>query len=185
MGRTFDSIPDHLSAWMREQPVFFVGSAPLAGDGRVNVSPKDGASLRVLGAHEVGYLDVTGSGAETIAHVRENGRLTVMLCSFGPKPQIVRLYGHGSTVLPGDERWDELVTQFPERPGRRSIVLLHVDRIATSCGYGVPIMDLVGPRPTMDEWSASKSAAELDHYRAEKNTVSIDGLPAVDGRRAP
>ncbi|MCU1354287.1 MAG: Pyridoxamine 5-phosphate oxidase [Acidimicrobiales bacterium] len=179
MGRTFDAIPDHLAEWMAEQPVFFVASAPLAPDGRVNISPKDGAAFRVRDPNEVGYLDVTGSGAETIAHTRENGRLTIMFCSFGEKPLILRLYGQGSTVLPGDDSWAAVSAGFPERTGTRSVVRLAVERVATSCGYGVPFMDFVGARPTMAEWSGGKTDDELADYRLAKNQVSIDGLPAL------
>jgi len=180
MGRTFDAVPDHLAAWMVDQPVFFVATAPLAADGHVNLSPKGDDSFRVLSPTEVAYLDLTGSGAETIAHVRENGRLTIMFCSFGEKPNIVRLFGRGATVLPGDPRWDELAPLFPPRDGARSIVTLAVERVMTTCGYAVPYMELIGPRPTLTEWAARKSDDELVAYRAEKNAVSIDGLPALD-----
>lgn len=179
MGRTYDAIPDHLAEWVAAQPVFFVASAPLAADGHVNVSPKDGAALRVLSPTRVGYLDVTGSGAETIAHLRENGRLTIMLCSFDAKPNIVRLYGPGRAVLPGDDDWDALAPAFPERVGTRSIIVLDVERVSTSCGYGVPVMELVGPRTLMDEWAERKGPDGLEDYRAEKNASSIDGLPAL------
>lgn len=179
MARTYDELPDHLIEWIGEQPVFFVASAPLAADGHVNVSPKDGGALRVLSRTEVGYLDVTGSGAETIAHSRENGRLTIMLCSFGEKPQILRMYGRSSFVLAGEDGWDEQAARFPEYPGARSIVRLAVERISTSCGYGVPIMEFVRPRPTMAEWSSRKTPEELAEYRTGKNATSIDGLPAL------
>ena len=181
MGRTFDAIPDHLAGWMAEQPVFFVATAPLAADGHVNVSPKGGDTFRVLAPTEVAYLDLTGSGAETIAHTRENGRLTVMFCSFDATPLILRLFGQGSAVQPGAPGWDELAPRFPDLPGARSIVRLAVERVATSCGYAVPHMDLVRPRTTLDEWSARKGPDALVAYRDERNRVSIDGLPALDG----
>src|SRR5687768_1195127 len=122
MGRTYDEIPEHLMSWMEEQPVFFVASAPLSAEGHVNLSPKGGDCFRVLSPTEVAYLDLTGSGAETIAHTRENGRLTVMFCSFAAKPTILRLYGRGGAVLPGDERWEDLVGRFPENRGTRAVV---------------------------------------------------------------
>jgi hypothetical protein len=184
MGRTFATIPDHLADWMAVQPVYFVATAPLAADGHVNVSPKGDDTFRVLSPTEVAYLDLTGSGAETIAHTRENGRLTVMFCSFDAKPLILRLYGRGSTVLPGDAAWDDLAPRFPERAGARAIVRLAVDRVQTSCGYAVPRMDLVAPRTKLDAWASAKTADELAAYRTEKNTASIDGLPALDAARA-
>jgi hypothetical protein len=179
MGRTYDAIPDHLAEWMPAQPVWFVATAPLAGDGHVNLSPKGDDTFRVISPTEVAYLDLTGSGAETIAHVRENGRLTIMFCSFGDKPNIVRLYGTGGIVLPGDDRFDDLVGRFPERAGTRSVITLAVDRVMSSCGYSVPMMELQGPRPMLEEWAERKGPDALDEYRAEKNAASIDGLPAL------
>lgn len=179
MGRTFEAIPDHLADWMLAQPVWFVATAPRADDGHVNLSPKGDATFRVLSPHEVAYVDLTGSGAETIAHLRENGRLTIMFCSFGESALILRLHGRGRVVLPGDEEWDDLAIRFPERPGVRSVIVLAVERISTSCGWGVPVMDLVATRPTMDEWVERKGPDGLAAYRAEKNAVSIDGLPAL------
>jgi hypothetical protein len=184
MGRTFDAIPDHLASWMAEQPVWFVATAPLGADGHVNVSPKGGDTFRVLSPTEVAYLDLTGSGAETIAHVRENGRLTVMFCSFDETPLILRLYGQASVVLPGEPAWDELEPRFPDQPGARSIVRLAVDRVATACGYAVPRMDLVRPRPKLGSWAARQGPDGLAAYRAKKNGTSIDGLPALDGAPA-
>lgn len=179
MGRTFDAVPDHLAEWMAEQPVWFVATAPRADEGHVNVSPKGGDGFRVLSPTEVAYLDLTGSGAETIAHVRENGRLTLMFCAFEGPPRIVRLYGEGAVVAPGDDGWDELAALFPPHRGARAVVRLAVARVTTSCGYGVPHMDLVGPRPTLDEWAGRKGDAGLAAYRREKNATSIDGLPAL------
>jgi hypothetical protein len=184
MGRTFDAIPDHLAVWMGEQPVWFVATAPRADDGHVNVSPKGGDTFRVLSPTEVAYLDLTGSGAETIAHVRENGRLTIMFCSFDAKPLILRLYGQGSVVRPGEPGWDDLAPRFPDPPGTRSIIRLAVERVATSCGYAVPRMETVRPRPMLDDWAARKGPDALVAYRAEKNVASIDGLPALDGAPA-
>ena len=181
MGRMFDSIPDHLREWMEAQPVFFVASAPLSPDGHVNVSPKGTDSFRVLDATTAAYLDLTGSGAETIAHTRENGRLTVMFCSFGAKPNIVRLYGRGTAVLPGDERFEALATRFDERTGTRAVIYLAVERVSTSCGYSIPLMAYEGPRTTLDDWAEGKGPDGLERYRAEKNATSIDGLPALSG----
>jgi len=179
MGKTYDAIPDHLGSWMEAQHVFFVASAPLSPQGRVNVSPKGTDTFRVLDAGTVAYLDLTGSGAETIAHTRENGRLTVMFCSFGDKPNIVRLYGRGEAVLPGHEDFGDLVARFETRPGIRSVIRLIVQQVSTSCGYSIPMMDFIGPRTTLDEWADRKGPDGLDAYRAERNQVSIDGLPAL------
>jgi hypothetical protein len=180
MGRTFDAIPDHLATWMAEQPLFFVATAPLGAHDHVNLSPKGGDTFRVLGPTEVAYLDLTGSGAETIAHLRQNGRLTVMFCSFGPQPLILRLYGTGTVVLPGDAGWDDLAGRFPDLPGTRAVVRLAIDRIATACGYTVPHMELVAPRTKLDRWATRQGDDGLAAYRAERNATSIDGLPALD-----
>lgn len=179
MGRSFATIPAHLSPWMEAQPVWFVASAPLGGDGRVNVSPKGGDSFRVLDESTVAYLDLTGSGAETIAHVRENGRLTIMFCAFEGKPNIVRLYGRGEVLLDGDADFADLAARFADNPGRRSIIRLHVDRVSTSCGFAVPFMDYVGPRSTLDEWAQRQGADGIADYHEAKNQHSIDGLPAL------
>jgi predicted pyridoxine 5'-phosphate oxidase superfamily flavin-nucleotide-binding protein len=185
MAKVFDAIDDHLREWIAGQPVFFVGTAPLAGDGHVNVSPKGpGGSLRVLGPHRVAYLDVVGSGAETIAHLRENGRIVVMFCAFEGPPRIVRLHGRGS-ILPVDDPSVEGVEfeigTLPE--ARRAVIVVEVTRIADSCGYGVPLMQYEGTRPHQ-ELSARKrlqtgGPGAFERYMAEKNAVSLDGLPAV------
>ena len=179
MGRTFDAIPDHLTSWMEEQPLFFVASAPLSAEGHVNVSPKGGDSFRVIDANTVAYLDLTGSGAETIAHTRENGRLTIMFASFGAKPNIVRLFGRGEAVLPDHPDFPALYARFPDHPGTRSIIRLRSTEITTTCGYAVPMMELVGHRPTLDDWVDRKTSDELDAYRVQKNSFSLDGLPAL------
>lgn len=179
MGRSFDAIADHLVSWMEEQPIYFTASAPLDADGHVNVSPKGGDSFRVIDANTVAYLDLTGSGAETIAHTRENGRLTIMFCSFGDKPNIVRLFGRGRAVLPDDDGFASLVARFPANPGTRSVVVLDVTKVTTSCGYSIPLMELVGPRSTLDEWAERKGPDGIAEYWGQKNQVSIDGLPAL------
>lgn len=179
MGRSFDAIPDHLVGWIAEQPMWFVATAPSGTDGHVNVSPKGGDGFRVLGPNEVAYLDLTGSGAETIAHLRDNGRLTIMFCSFGDKPLILRLYGAGEAVLPDHPDFADLMALFPPNRGARSVIRLDIDRVSTACGYVVPRMELLEPRTTLDEWSDGKSDEELDAYRAQKNAKSIDGLPAL------
>ena len=179
MGRTWDAIPDHLAQWMPAQPVWFVASAPLSASGHINLSPKGDDTFRVLDPHTVAYLDLTGSGAETIAHTRENGRLTIMFCSFGEKPDIVRLYGIGEAVLADHPDFAELVAHFPTKASTRSVIRLRVQEVTSSCGYGVPFMELRGPRPMMDEWADRQGPEGIVEYRAKKNQVSLDGLPAL------
>ena len=179
MGRTWDAIPDHLAEWMPAQPVWFVASAPLSADGHINLSPKGDDTFRVLDPNTVAYLDLTGSGAETIAHTRENGRLTIMFCSFGEKPDIVRLYGTGEAVLADHPDFPELVAHFPVKASTRSVIRLQVQEVTSSCGYGVPFMELRGPRPMMDEWAERQGPEGIVEYRAKKNQVSLDGLPAL------
>ncbi|HEX2393188.1 MAG TPA: pyridoxamine 5'-phosphate oxidase family protein [Solirubrobacterales bacterium] len=189
MGKIFDRIDEHQRAWIAEQSLFFVGSAPLDGDGHVNVSPKGPiGTLRVLDDHTVAYLDMVGSGAETIAHLRENGRIVVMLCAFQGPPRILRLHGRGEVVPVDDAGFAELFERggfedpHPVEEARRAIVLVDVDRIADSCGYGVPLMSYEGEREHMQAWAEKKiriGPEAIEDYKAEKNTVSIDGLPAL------
>jgi len=180
MAKIFDSIDDKLGAWITRQRMFFVGTAPTEG-GHVNVSPKGPIqTLRILDGRTVAYLDLVGSGAETIAHLRDNGRIVIMLCAFEGGPRIVRLHGSGE-VLDGD------AIEFPEVDvlpvQQRSVVRVEIDRIADSCGYGVPLMTYAGERSQSRAWAERKLAKEgptaLDDYMAEKNAVSIDGLPAL------
>jgi hypothetical protein len=190
VGREYEAIDQHWRDWIGRQPMFFVGSAPLAGDGRVNVSPKGpGGSIRVLDERTVAYLDVIGSGAETIAHIRENGRIVVMFCSFEGPPKILRLHGRGEVVQAGDPGFDDLFERCafielgpPE--ARRAVVVVHVERIADSCGYGVPLMSYEGEREHHDLWAQKKLRTRgpdaLVDYQREKNAVSLDGLPAVE-----
>ncbi|UGS36621.1 pyridoxamine 5'-phosphate oxidase family protein [Capillimicrobium parvum] len=187
MARTFDEIDAPLTAWIGRQPMFFVATAPRADTGHVNVSPKGPIStFEILGPRAVAYLDVTGSGAETIAHLRENGRIVVMLCAFDGPPQVVRLHGRGEAILPSDERFEELrarfTTELPEA-AVRAIVRVDVQRIARSCGYTVPLMRHEGERDHMAAWTDKKlrsgGSGALDAYRADKNETSIDGLPAL------
>ena len=179
MAKVLPALDDTLVEWMLAQPVFFVASAPSIG-GHVNISPKGHDSLRVIDDTTVAYLDLTGSGAETIAHTRDNGRLTIMFCAFDGPPRILRLFGTATAHPNGSSRYAELEPRFPPMPGGRSIVELALDRIQTSCGYAVPLMDLRGERPTLHQWAARRDDAQLTRYWAEKNARSIDGLPALD-----
>lgn len=179
MGKTYDELPPDHAAWIAKQPLFFVATAPLAA-GRVNLSPKGLDTLRVLDARTVAYVDLTGSGAETAAHVSENGRITLMFCAFECAPRIVRVYGRGELVLRGSERWVELASRLPQVPGARAIVVVHVSSVADSCGYGVPRMQRVAERDTLVGWALAKGPEGTAAYRREKNARSIDGLPLPD-----
>jgi hypothetical protein len=188
MGRIYDGIDERQASWIAAQPMFFVGTAPSGDGGHINVSPKGPiGSLRVLNEHQVAYLDVVGSGAETIAHLRDNGRIIVMLCAFQGPPRILRLHGRGEIVYPADARFAGLLNGFerPEHPEtERAIIVVDVTRVADSCGYGVPLMDYVGERPHQDLSSGKRlrvhGPGAFRDYQAEKNLVSIDGLPAVE-----
>jgi hypothetical protein len=181
MGKTFDRITPEFRRFIEAQHVFFVATAPLSGDSHVNLSPKGLDCLRVLSETSVAYLDLTGSGNETSAHVEENGRITFMFCAFGGPPTILRLYGRGRTVLPGTARWDELIGLFPKYPGTRQIIEADVRRAMTSCGFGVPLFDFRGHRDTLARWAESKGPDALAQYRRDKNARSIDGLATALG----
>lgn len=182
MGKVHDEIGPRLADWIRAQPMFFVGTAPLSADGHVNVSPKglDG-TLAVLGPRRVAYLEYTGSGVETVAHLRENSRIVLMLCAFTGPPQVVRLHGRGQVHLPGSPPFAELRPAFanPREDGVRSIVEIDVERISDSCGFAVPLMDYTGQRDLLDQWAERRSAEEIAAYQATRNAVSIDGLPGL------
>jgi hypothetical protein len=183
MGKVYDRIDDQLVAWIRRQPLFFVGTAPSGPGGHINVSPKGPIeTLRIVDDHTLAYLDLVGSGAETIAHLRENGRIIVMLCAFEGVPRILRLHGRGE-VLDAD------VIEFPGAnvlpQQRRCTIWVDVERIADSCGFGVPLMAYAGERANSRQWAEGKLGKggpdALERYKAEQNALSIDGLPALDG----
>jgi Pyridoxamine 5'-phosphate oxidase len=182
MGRCYDQIDDRLASWLVDQPIFFVATAPLDRDGHINCSPKGNrGEFAVIDGQTVAYLDLTGSGIETVAHVQENGRIVLMFCAFQGPPRIVRLHGNGQVVTADEERFAELAGCFSGAVGVgvRTIVVVDVRRIADSCGYGVPLMNFAAHRPLMDEWSERKGADGLRSYRSEKNVTSIDGLPGL------
>ncbi|MHB1584146.1 MAG: pyridoxamine 5'-phosphate oxidase family protein [Acidimicrobiales bacterium] len=180
MGKTYDGISQRLAEFLERQPVFFVATAPLDGAGHVNCSPKgnDGC-FAVVDEHTVAYQDLTGSGIETVAHLKENGRIVVMFCAFSGPPRIVRLHGRGEVVAAGHPAAAALSTRFPERAGTRAVIRVDVDRVSDSCGYGVPLMDFVGHRDNLDHWAAQRGDDGLEAYRAEKNARSLDGLPGL------
>jgi hypothetical protein len=175
MARFYPQLDDSHRAFIAAQHVFFTATAAAAG--RINLSPKGMDSLRVLDPKRVAYLDLTGSGNETAAHLRHDGRITLMFCSFDAAPLILRLYGRGRAVRRQDAAWAELRRHFPELPGERQLIVLDVDAVQTSCGYAVPLFDYRGERDTLARWAEKKGAAGLVDYWRDKNTVSIDGLP--------
>lgn len=183
MGREYEGIDERLAAFLLRQPVFFVGTAPLAADGHVNVSPKGLAgSFAILGERRVAYLDLTGSGIETIAHLRENGRIVVMFNAFAGAPRIVRLHGTGAVHPVGSAAFAGLRPHFPDLPGVRAIVDVEVTRISDSCGYGVPEMRLVGERTRLTYGLAAREEqGALAAYQADNNARSVDGLPGLPG----
>jgi len=180
MSKQHEQITPELQDWIAKQRVFFVGTAPLSPNGHVNISPKGGEAFRILNPLEVAYQDYTGSGAETAAHVRENGRIVIMFCAFEGSPKIVRLHGCGTVVSAGDGKYEELAMLFPSNPGTRAIIRITVTRVSDSCGYSVPFFEFRGHRETLDQWALKQGPEKLNGYRATKNRASIDGLPAFD-----
>jgi hypothetical protein len=179
MGKSFGEIDEDLRAFIGAQRMFFVATAPLDSTGHVNVSPKGLDTLRILGPRRVAYLDYVGSGAETIAHLRENGRIVVMWCAFEGPPKIVRLHGRGEVLVPHDEEYQRLRPLFPPQPDARTIVLVSVQRVASSCGFGVPLLRFERNRSQLPDWANRKGGQGLCDYQRAKNATSIDGLPAV------
>ncbi|MGI8753604.1 MAG: pyridoxamine 5'-phosphate oxidase family protein [Acidimicrobiales bacterium] len=179
MAHVYAHIDERLQTWMVDQPVFFVATAPDDPEGLVNCSPKGNRQeFAVLDDHTVAYLDQTGSGVETVAHLRDNGRIVVMFCAFTGPPRIVRLHGHGRAVFPGDDGFAAVTGAFPGAGaiGVRAVVIVDVTRVADSCGYAVPLMTFDKHRPTLDQWSARKGPEGIQAYWSEKNRASIDGL---------
>ncbi len=183
MGRSYDRIDERIAAFVLAQPVFFVATAPLDANGSVNCSPKsNNREFAVLDEHRVAYLARTGCGAETIAHLRENGRIVVMFCAFEDPPRIVRFHGSGEVVRRGDDRFGELEEHFspPNTAGARAVIVVTADRVSDSCGYGVPLMAFESHRTLLDDWAERKGPAGVRSYWAENNATSLDGLPAID-----
>lgn len=177
--KVLPSITPELEEWIKQQPLFFNSTAPLGGQGHVNLSPRGLDGLQVIDPNQVAILDLTGSGNETAAHLLENGRITIMLCAFTGPPRILRLYGEGEVILPKDEDWAELRGLFAaDIPGVRQIFRVLVTRVQTSCGYGVPLMNFVDQRDGLLNWAAKKGDADIAKYHKDKNSQSIDGLPS-------
>ena len=180
MGKEYTEITPELQHWISQQHLFFVATAPLGVDGLINCSPKGMDAFRVLGPREVAYLDLTGSGIETVSHLRENRRIVFMFCAFNGSPKIVRLHGTGSAVSADAPEHAALRRQFPDYPGARTLVRASLTRISDSCGYSVPQYEYVGDRDTLLRWAESKGPDGLSQYRSEKNARSYDGLPGLD-----
>jgi len=176
MAKVFSELTDRLREFIEAQSVFFVASAPLSVDGHVNLSPKGLDTFRFLDDRRVAYLDLTGSGNETAAHLSENGRITIMFCAFQGPPMILRLFGRGRAVLPGTPEWVGLIPLFDEIQGGRQLIIADIHRVQTSCGYAVPFMDAPEDRDQLTRWAAAKGEEGLAEFRQEKNTESIDGI---------
>jgi pyridoxamine 5'-phosphate oxidase-like protein len=184
MAKRNDELTDDLAAFIAQQHLFFVGTAPSDLNGHLNVSPKGLDTFRVLDHKTVAYLDLIGSGIETVAHVRENGRLILMFCALEGRPQILRLHGRGRVVEPGEAEWEQLRPVFPAYPNGRAIVVMELDRVATSCGFGVPMYEYRGERSQLGDWAKKKGSEGLEQYKAQNNRTSLDGLAGLRTARA-
>lgn len=179
MGKALAHIDESLAKTLLEQHVFFVATAPLDADAHLNLSPKGLDSFRVLGPQRVAYLDLVGSGVETIAHLKENGRIVLMFCAFQGAPTVIRLHGRGRVVEPSAAEFDELIGKFPAYDSTRAIIVIEVTRVSTSCGFGVPLLKYEGDRSQLAAWAAKKGPDGLKQYKQEKNRRSIDGLAGL------
>ena len=173
MAKFSESLSENIISFIEAQKMFFTGTAPT--NGRVNVSPKGMDTFRVLSSSKVAYLDLTGSGNETAGHINENGRLTIMFCSYDQKPLILTLYGEGSVVKRGDKEWESISKDFPDIPGSRQIIVLDVKSVQESCGFAVPFYEFKGERDVLANWAEKKGEDALKEYREKNNTVTIDG----------
>lgn len=182
MGKVFPELDERNAEFIRKQRVFFVASAPRADDGFVNLSPKGLESFAILDPLTVAYVDLVGSGIETVAHLRENGRIAILFCAFEGPPRLLRLHGRGDAVEPGDEEWEELARHFPGYASARAIIRVRLQRISDSCGYGVPLYRYQGERSQLLDWAERKGPEGVATYTIENNRVSLDGLPGL--RRA-
>lgn len=179
MGKLFPDIDERNTRFMLAQKVFFVATAPLSDDGLVNCSPKGLESFAVLDPKTVAYLDLVGSGIETVSHLRENGRIVFMFCAFEGPPRILRLHGRGEVIEPGDEDWEALAAHYPHYPSARCIVRARIHRVADSCGYGVPQYRFESEREQLGAWANKRGAEGLETYKRENNQKSLDGLPGL------
>jgi len=177
MGKFFDTLSSQHKAFIEKQKMYFVATAPLAESGHINLSPKGLDSFRILGNNTVGYMDVIGSGNETSAHILENERMTFMFCSYDPQPLILRLYGRGEVVLPNSDSWEKRSGHFKILPSTRQLILMNVELVQTSCGYGVPTYKYIEDKEIHFKWSDGKDTEALEEYKKQKNWKSLDGLP--------
>ena len=176
MGTVYSHLLPKHEEFIRKQRIFFVGSAPLSSDGHVNISPKGHDVLRIFSPNEVAYLDLTGSGNETSAHLKDNGRITFMFLAFEGPPMILRLYGKGNVILPGTPEWDNMAKHFDILPGSRQIIHAKIEIVKTSCGYSVPFYSYDGERNTLQQWATNKNEQDLEDYKKKKNSISMDGI---------
>lgn len=179
MGKIRSEIDEHIQEMIEEQRVFFVATAPLDSGGNINLSPKGLDTFRILGPRAVAYLDVVGSGVETIAHLKENGRIVLMFCNFEGPPSIVRLHGRGRVIEAPASEFPELASHFPHYETTRAIIAVDVTRVSSSCGFGVPLLKYEGDRDQHFRWAQKKGPEGLQAYKQEKNRRSIDGLPGL------
>ncbi len=180
MGKEFKEIDARIKNWIERQHLFFVSTAPLSGEGMINCSPKGLDGLRVTGPHQLVYADVGGSGIETVAHLKENGRIVIMLCAFTGPPKIFRFYGKGRSVEPHQSEFSELEKHFEHLHTIRNFVVVDVACIRDACGFGVPVLSYESERDAHQKWASDKSREQLDQYRLEKNAQSLDGLPGLE-----
>lgn len=180
MGKEYREIDERIQRWIERQRLFFVATAPLAGDGRINCSPKGLDSLRVLGPRQLAYADLGGSGIETVAHLKENGRIVIMMCAFDGPPKIFRFYGQGASVESHEAGFEKLKAMFPDAPAIRNFIVIDIECIRDSCGYGVPLYEFKCERESLKNWCDSKTDDEMLEYRLANNAVSLDGLPGLD-----
>jgi len=179
MGKNYPALDEKLASWLSAQKIFFVATAPLSPNGHINCSPKDRASFRILDEQTVAYLDLTGSGVETIAHLKENGRIVLMFCAMEGPPKIVRLHGEGEPIAPKHPDFETMRALFKDTPGLRAFIRVRLNRISDSCGFGVPVYEFRGERSQLKEWVERKGEDSLAAYRQTKNSCSIDGLPGA------
>lgn len=180
MGKVYESIDEKMRKWLSTQKVFFVATAPLSREGHVNCSPKDSESFRVVDEHTVVYMDFTGSGVETIAHLKENERIVLMFCAFNGAPKIVRLHGRGEVIEPKHAEFGQFLAGFPSAIGVRSFIKVHLTRISDSCGYGVPLYEYCGQRSQLRNWTEHEGEEAIVEYRLKYNSQSIDHLEGIE-----
>ena len=179
MGKEYTEIDERIQKWMGRQQMFFVSTAPSSADGLVNCSPKGLDSLRVIGPMQVAYVDTGGSGIETVAHLKDNGRITLMMCAFDGPPKIFRFYGKGRVLEPHDGDFDGMLSKFPAMPAARNIIVIDVERIIDSCGYGVPLYEFKQHRDSLPNYFSKQSEEDILKYRRDRNSESLDGLPGL------